>query len=95
MIEIVTVCPEDGRLDSTGPTLKEYEQQLKKLSDENENLKLKIFFVEERLKTVHGIFDVEDLLKKNAELEVVERRGGGIEGKGLNEGNNVTVVRNE
>lgn len=46
--------------------MKEYEEQLVNLQKENFNLKLRIFFAEERLT---GISD-EDSKKKNIELQV-------------------------
>lgn len=50
--------------------MKEYEEQLKKLTAENFNLKLRVYFVEERLSKVTGINDKEDLIKKNIQLKV-------------------------
>lgn len=55
---------------ATGLTMKEYEEQLKKLTAENFNLKLRVYFVEERLSKVNGISDKEDLIKKNIQLKV-------------------------
>ncbi|KAK6616919.1 hypothetical protein RUM43_014889 [Polyplax serrata] len=58
------------RNSSSGLTMKEYEEQLKKLTTENFNLKLRVYFVEERLSKVTGISDKEDLIKKNIQLKV-------------------------
>lgn len=58
------------RNSSAGLTMKEYEEQLKKLTAENFNLKLRIYFVEERLSKVKGISDKEELVKKIIELQV-------------------------
>lgn len=53
--------------------MKEYEEQLKKLTTENFNLKLRVYFVEERLSKVTGISDKEDLIKKNIQLKVMSQ----------------------
>ncbi|EEB13596.1 conserved hypothetical protein [Pediculus humanus corporis] len=55
---------------SSGLTMKEYEEQLKKLTAENFNLKLRVYFVEERLSKVSEISDKEDLIQKNIQLKV-------------------------
>ncbi|XP_045195387.2 putative leucine-rich repeat-containing protein DDB_G0290503 isoform X2 [Mercenaria mercenaria] len=50
-----------------GRTMKEYDQQLGELKKENFNLKLRIYFMEERMNTK---FNEEDVIKHNIELKV-------------------------
>lgn len=53
-----------------GRTMKEYEDQLEALKKENFNLKLRIYFLEERM----GITSAdENAIKKNIELKVSYR----------------------
>lgn len=53
-----------------GRTMKEYEDQLEALKKENFNLKLRIYFLEERM----GITSAdENAIKKNIELKVSHR----------------------
>ncbi|XP_067001294.2 centrosomin isoform X2 [Anabrus simplex] len=52
-----------------GHTLKEYEEQLAQLKKENFNLKLRIYFLEERMGRMNAD-DKEDIIKKNIELRV-------------------------
>ncbi|XP_046404246.1 centrosomin-like isoform X2 [Ischnura elegans] len=51
-----------------GPTMKDYETQLNQLKKENFNLKLRIYFLEERLGPYRG--EKEDPFQKNIELKV-------------------------
>ncbi|PSN39824.1 hypothetical protein C0J52_19185 [Blattella germanica] len=53
-----------------GRTMKEYEEQLSQLKKENFNLKLRIYFLEERMGHMNGQDDKEDPVKKNIELKV-------------------------
>ena len=53
-----------------GPTMKEYVDQLSQLRKENFNLKLRIYFLEERMGHM-STDDKEDLVKKNIELKVM------------------------
>lgn len=53
-----------------GRTMKEYEEQLSQLKKENFNLKLRIYFLEERMGHMNGVDDKEDPVKKNIELKV-------------------------
>jgi hypothetical protein len=50
--------------------MKEYEEQLSQLRKENFNLKLRIYFLEERMGRMNGPDDKEDAVKKNIELKV-------------------------
>jgi hypothetical protein len=50
--------------------MKEYEDQLSQLKKENFNLKLRIYFLEERMGHINGADDKEDPVKKNIELKV-------------------------
>jgi hypothetical protein len=50
--------------------MKEYEEQLSQLRKENFNLKLRIYFLEERMGHMNGTDDKEDAVKKNIELKV-------------------------
>jgi hypothetical protein len=50
--------------------MKEYEEQLSQLRKENFNLKLRIYFLEERMGRMNGTDDKEDAVKKNIELKV-------------------------
>lgn len=54
---------------ATGLTMKEYDDQLKKLTAENFNLKLKIYFMDERITKMEGIHD-KDIIRENVELKV-------------------------
>ncbi|XP_060518754.1 centrosomin isoform X2 [Cylas formicarius] len=56
-------CPMRGR------TVKEYEEQMTNLKKENFNLKLRIYFLEEKLGT-HFTLDSENILKKNIEFQM-------------------------
>ncbi|XP_039281317.1 centrosomin isoform X3 [Nilaparvata lugens] len=49
-------------------TMKEYEEQMAELKKENFNLKLRIYFIEERQEQMKGMKDVDELFKKNVEL---------------------------
>ncbi|XP_075211763.1 uncharacterized protein LOC142318955 isoform X3 [Lycorma delicatula] len=49
-------------------TMKEYEEQMAELKKENFNLKLRIYFIEERQEQMKGLKDVDELFKKNVEL---------------------------
>ncbi|PNF41505.1 hypothetical protein B7P43_G13036, partial [Cryptotermes secundus] len=53
-----------------GRTVKEYEDQLTQLRKENFNLKLRIYFLEERMGHMNAADDKEDPVKKNIELKV-------------------------
>jgi len=53
-----------------GRTMKEYEDQLSQLKKENFNLKLRIYFLEERMGHISAD-DKEDPVKKNIELKVM------------------------
>jgi len=53
-----------------GRTMKEYEDQLSQLKKENFNLKLRIYFLEERMGHM-STDDKEDPVKKNVELKVM------------------------
>jgi hypothetical protein len=50
--------------------MKEYEDQLSQLKKENFNLKLRIYFLEERMGHMSCADDKEDPVKKNIELKV-------------------------
>lgn len=50
--------------------MKEYEDQLTQLRKENFNLKLRIYFLEERMGHMNAADDKEDPVKKNIELKV-------------------------
>lgn len=54
-----------------GRTMKEYEEQLSQLKKENFNLKLRIYFLEERMGHMSSADDKEDPVKKNIELKVM------------------------
>jgi ribosomal protein L29 len=54
-----------------GRTMKEYEDQLSHLKKENFNLKLRIYFLEERMGHMSSADDKEDPVKKNIELKVM------------------------
>ncbi|RZF44624.1 hypothetical protein LSTR_LSTR000576 [Laodelphax striatellus] len=49
-------------------TMKEYEEQMAELKKENFNLKLRIYFIEERQEQLKGVKDIEELFNKNLEL---------------------------
>ncbi|XP_049816824.1 centrosomin-like isoform X2 [Schistocerca nitens] len=53
-----------------GRTMKEYEEQLGHLQKENFNLKLRIYFLEERMDHMSGSDDKEQIVKENIELKV-------------------------
>lgn len=53
-----------------GRTMKEYEEQLGNLKKENFSLKLRIYFLEERMGQKYDKDDKEDLYKTNIELKV-------------------------
>lgn len=53
-----------------GRTMKEYEEQLGQLQKENFNLKLRIYFLEERMDHMSGSDDKEKFVKENIELKV-------------------------
>jgi hypothetical protein len=53
-----------------GGTVKEYEDQWTHLRKENFNLKLRIYFLEERLGYTNATHVKEDHMKKNIELKV-------------------------
>jgi hypothetical protein len=53
-----------------GRTMKEYEDQLSQLKKENFNLKLRIYFLEERMGHMSSADDKDDPVKKNIELKV-------------------------
>jgi hypothetical protein len=53
-----------------GHTMKEYEDQMSQLKKENFNLKLRIYFLEERMGHMSSADDKEDPIKKNIELKV-------------------------
>lgn len=53
-----------------GLTVKECEEKLSLLRKENFNLKLRIYFLEERMGHMNATDDKEDLAKKNIELRV-------------------------
>jgi len=50
--------------------MKEYEELLGSLRKENFNLKLRIYFLEERMGKLNGIKDKEEAIKHNIELKV-------------------------
>lgn len=52
-----------------GRTVKEFEEQLSKLKKENFNLKLRIYFLEEKMGT-NFTLDKDNIVKKNIELQV-------------------------
>jgi len=52
-----------------GLTMKEYDEQLKSLTAENFNLKLKIFFMDQKLSKMQGLQD-KDFFKENIDLKV-------------------------
>lgn len=54
-------------------TMKDYEEQLGSLRKENFNLKLKVYFLEERLDASNSPSSQEDILKKNIELKVCKK----------------------
>jgi hypothetical protein len=54
-----------------GRTMKEYEEQLSQLKKENFNLKLRIYFLEERMGHISLTDDKEDPFKRNIELKVM------------------------
>ncbi|RZF46076.1 hypothetical protein LSTR_LSTR004789 [Laodelphax striatellus] len=49
-------------------TMKEYEEQMAELKKENFNLKLRIYFIEERQEQMKGMKDVDELFQRNVEL---------------------------
>lgn len=51
-------------------TMKEYDQEISDLKKENFNLKLRIFFLEERMQRMFRSADIEEVHKKNIELQV-------------------------
>ena len=55
---------------STGRCVRELEEQLEELRKENFNLKLKIYFLEERFGRLYGVGEKSDLAKNNIELQV-------------------------
>jgi centrosomin len=59
---------------STSPirccTVKEYKSKLTQLCKDNFNLKLRIYFMEERMGYMNVTDDKEDLVTKNIELKV-------------------------
>lgn len=57
-----------------GRSVKEYEEQLGGLKKENFNLKLRIYFLEERM-GVNFNLDKENIVKKNVELMVKVKAG--------------------
>ena len=50
--------------------MKDYEEKQAQLKKENFNLKLRIYFLEERLGQINGVKDKEEAIKKNIELKV-------------------------
>ncbi|KAK2704762.1 hypothetical protein QYM36_016975 [Artemia franciscana] len=54
---------------STGRCVRELEEQLEELRKENFNLKLKIYFLEERFGRLYGVGEKSDLAKNNIELQ--------------------------
>lgn len=57
-------CPMRGR------SVKEFEEQLTNLKKENFNLKLRIYFLEEKMGT-NFTLDKDNVVKKNIELQVM------------------------
>jgi hypothetical protein len=51
--------------------MKEYDEQLSQLKKENFNLKLRIYFLEERMGHMSSADDKDDPVKKNIELKVM------------------------
>lgn len=51
-------------------TMKEYEEEMAALKKENFNLKLRIYFMQERREQLNSAEDVEALIKSNTELKV-------------------------
>lgn len=51
-------------------TTKEYEEEMVALKRENFNLKLRIYFMQERREQLNCAEDVEALIKSNTELKV-------------------------
>lgn len=67
----VTLDPLSSSNDgSSGPTMKDYEAQLSHFKKENFSLKLRIYFLEERLAPYRGGSGKEDPFKKNIELKI-------------------------
>lgn len=52
-----------------GRTVKEFEEQLTSLKKENFNLKLRIYFLEEKMGT-NFTLDKDNVIKRNVELQV-------------------------
>ncbi|XP_034231629.1 centrosomin-like isoform X2 [Thrips palmi] len=53
-----------------GRTMKDYEEKQSALRKENFNLKLRIYFLEERMSQINGLKDKEEAIKNNIELNV-------------------------
>lgn len=53
-----------------GRTMKDYEEKQAALKKENFNLKLRIYFLEERMSQINGLKDKEEAIKNNIELSV-------------------------
>ncbi|KAK3910602.1 Centrosomin [Frankliniella fusca] len=53
-----------------GRTMREVEEKQSQLKKENFNLKLRIYFLEERMGQIAGLKDKEEAIKKNIELQV-------------------------
>lgn len=59
---------------STGRSMKDLEDQLTQLKKENFNLKLRIYFAEERKKILQGVDHTDELVEKIMKLQVGTHR---------------------
>lgn len=55
-----------------GHSVKEYDEQITALKKENFNLKLRIYFLEERMGSNYRVEEKDNVIRKNIEYQVIK-----------------------